>query len=219
MLTQILQKLKNDEEFRTKTFLCFSLIFNLGYSVFLFVVSILYSSNWFLVMSVYYGLLSTARVYIFTQISPKRSMRAKIVTMLVCGFFLLVINLVVSAMMFILIFGNRAVKHHEITVITLATYTFVSLTMAIISSVRHLKQNNHVYSCAKLVSLISATVSLVTLTNTMLATFGEEQLTLRSVILPLLCGAVSIFIITSAILMVRKAILNLRNLKNEKAGQ
>ena len=118
-------------------------------------------------------------------------------------------------MMFLLIYGNHFVKHHEITVITLATYTFISLTMAIIGGVKYLRKNDCVYSCAKMVTLISASISLVTLTNTMLATFGGDA-SLRAVILPFLSGAVSIFIIIGAIFIICKTTITLRVLKNEQ---
>ena len=216
MFSSIFDKIKKDTHFRIKTFLFLSFVFNVAYSIFLLIVSQIYSSKWFFVMSIYYGLLSSARIFILTQINPEKELRSKITTMRACGYFLLLINIVVSSMMFILIYGNTIIKHHEITVITLATYTFSSLSFAIISSLKQLKQNNHVYSCAKIISLTSASVSLATLTNTMLATFGEDNLLLRSIVLPILCGAITIFIIVSAFLMVYKATLDLRKLKNEK---
>ena len=216
MFSSIFDKIKKDTHFRIKTFLFLSFVFNVAYSIFLLIVSQIYSSKWFFVMSIYYGLLSSARIFILTQINPEKELRSKITTMRACRYFLLLINIVVSSMMFILIYGNTIIKHHEITVITLATYTFSSLSFAIISSLKQLKQNNHVYSCAKIISLTSASVSLATLTNTMLATFGEDNLLLRSIVLPILCGAITIFIIVSAFLMVYKATLDLRKLKNEK---
>ena len=133
-----------------------------------------------------------------------------------CGCFLVFINLVFSTMMFILIYGNQHVKYHEIIVITLATYTFTSLTLAIINSIKYLRKKDYLYSCAKIIHLISASVSIVTLTNIMLSTFGESNLLLRSIILPVLSGFVSVFIIACAILMMRKANLHLRKLKHGK---
>ena len=209
-------KIKNDKDYRITLFLCLSLIFNLGYSIFLLVVSIIYLSNWFFVMSVYYGLLSLARILIFTELRKNKPLRAKITTMRACGCFLLLINLAVSSMMFILIYGNRAVSHHEITVITLATYTFFTLTLAIVTIINPIKENNYLHSCVKVISLTSASVSLATLTNTMLVTFGDGSTQLRSIILPILCAVISAFIILCAILMICKANKDLRKLKNEK---
>lgn len=215
-LSAFVEKIKTDAPFRIKLFLCLSFLFNIAYSIFLFIVARIYSSKWFFVISVYYGLLSLSRLFVFRQSSPKKTLVSKIKTMRVCGYFLLFINLVFSTMTFILIYGRQHAQYHEITVITLATYTFTSLTVAIINSVKYLRKNDHLHSCAKLISLISASVSIVTLTNTMLFTFGENEILLRSIILPLLSGAVAIFIIICAILMIRKANSDLRILDNGK---
>lgn len=213
---QLIERVRFDVPYRIKLFLRLSFIFNLAYSAFLFIISRIYSSKWFFVMSIYYGLLSMARVFVYLQLSPKKQLVSKIKTMRACGFFLLSINLVFSTMMFLLIHGNQYVKHHEIIVITLATYTFTSLTMAIINSIKYLRKTDHLHSSAKIISLISASVSIVTLTNTMLSTFGEENLLLRSIILPILSAFVAVFIIACAIFMIRKANSDLRILKNEK---
>ena len=216
MLSPFFDKIKKDTHYRTKVFLYFSLVLNFVYSLFLFIVSRIYSSKWFFVMSVYYGLLSLARIFVFFQINPKKDMRAKVKTTRFCGYFLLLINIVVSIMMLMLVSNNNAIKHHEITVITLATYTFSTLSIAIIGIVQQIKRKNHVFYCVKIISLISASVSLATLTNTMLATFGEDNFLLRNIILPILCIAISIFIIICAILMIRKSNLDLRIFKYEK---
>ncbi len=167
-------------------------------------------------MSIYYGLLAVLRIFIYRQINQKKAMGSKINTIRFCGCGLLMLNLVVSTIMFILIYGNYYVEYHEITVIALATFTFLSLTMAIIGGVKCLRKDDCVFSCAKVVSLISASVSLVVLTNTMLATFGEGNEKLRNIVLPFLSGAVSIFIVIGAIFIIYKTTLTLKVLKNEK---
>ena len=215
MVSALLKKIKENIEFKIKLFLLISLIFNFGYAIFLFVVSQMYFSKWFFVMSLYYALLSTARIFIFFEINSQSPLRKKILIMRACGYFLLLLNLVVSVMIFLLIYTAPHAKYHEIIVITLAAYTFSALTLAIVNIVRYLKKNEYVYSCAKVISLISASVSMLTLTNTMLATFGSENELLRSIILPILSGVVAIFIIVCAILMIKKANNDLKVLKNE----
>ena len=216
MLVSFLNKMKSDTDFRITLFLSLSLFFNFVYALFLFVVSQLYRSKWFFIMSIYYGLLATARIFIFLQtLTPKR-LRQKILLMRNCGYFLFLLNTAVSVMMFVLIYTAPNVQHHEITVIALAAYTFSTLSIAIVSSIKYMKNNHYVYSCVKLMSLVCASVSMVTLTNTMLTTFGEGNILLRSVILPLLSGCVSILIILSALFMIKKSNLHLRKLNNEE---
>ena len=193
-----------------------SFFLNIAYSVFLFLISQLYFSKWFFVMAIYYALLSVARVFIRFQIHPEKRLRNKILHMRNCGYFLFLLNLAVSVMTFLLIYTSPPVKHHEITVITLAAYTFFTFTWAIVGNVKYLKRNDYVVFCMKRMSLISASVSMVTLTNTMLATWGEGENVLRSITLPLLSVAVCIFIMASAIFIIRKANLTLRTLRDEQ---
>ena len=199
-----LYRIRRDTHYRIKLLLSLSLILNLTYSIFLFIISQVQDSKWFFVMSMYYGSLSIIRFFIFLQLKKSEQRRLKINTARFFGYFLLLINIIVSIMMFILIFQNQPVKHHEITVIALATYTFFMLTTAVISCIKFVRRNELIYTSIKVLSLISASVSLVTLTNTMLATFGEDNMELRSIILPILCSFVSVFIIITAFLMIRK---------------
>ena len=209
-------KLKNNTDFRIKLFLFLSLIFNLAYALFLFVISQVYYSKWFFVLSVYYDLLFAVRVYIFFQLRTEKDLRKKIRIMRSCGYFLFLLNLVVSVMLFVLIYSTYSIQYHEIIVITLATYTFASLTMAIIGRVKYLKKQDYLYVCIKIIRLASVSVSMVALTNTMLATFGENTTLLRSIILPILSGVVAVFIILCALLMIKKANLDLKVVKNEE---
>ena len=216
MFVALIQRIRKDIPYRIKLILCCSFIINLGYALFLFVVGEIASTRWFLVSSAYYGVLAILRIYLFGNLISHKQLVSKIKIMRACGIALIVINLVVSKMMFFLIHENQTIEHHEITVITMATYTFSALILAIYNSVKYLKKNDHLHFSVKIISLISASVSLVTLTNTMLATFGAEEVVLRSIVMPLLSGAVAIFIILSAVTIIRKANLELRKLNNEK---
>ena len=216
MVSPILGRLKKDAEFRIQLFLFLSFLFNFSYASFLFVVSRVYNSRWFFVMSIYYALLSLLRVFIFFHVVRAKKLRKRIRMIRACGYFLFLVNLAVSTMMFVLIYTAPHVKQHEITVITLATYTFSALTFAIVSGIKYVKKKNYAYTCVKVMSLISASVSLVTLTNTMLATFGDGDTSLRRIVLPLLSGVVAILIVVCAVVMIVKSEQALRKIKNEK---
>lgn len=121
-----------------------------------------------------------------------------------CGIILLVMNLALALMIFFMVYWNRTFNHHEITTIALAAYTFTSLTLAIINTVKYRKYNSPVYSASKAISLVSATVSVLTLESTMLTTFndGTMDLTTRRSMLGASGGVISVFIITMAIYMI-----------------
>ena len=186
MKKQLFVRLKKDVHFRIKLFLGLTLCLNGLYSVFLVAVGKIYLSKWFFAIAIYYGLLFLVRFILFLCVKQTANKVQRLKILRFCGCFLLLINLVVSTMMFILANGGQQMKYHEIIVITLAVYTFGALTIAIIGNIKHLKRYNQIYLCVKIISLISASVSLATLTNTMLSTFGSENLLLRSIVMPLL---------------------------------
>lgn len=216
MFFSLFARIKSGIRFKEKCFLRLSLALNLTYSVFLFAVSFFYDSKWLFVSSIYYILLFATRVFIVLKDKTEERVREKIRIMRACGYFLLLINMAISAMAFILIYDKHSVEYHEITVITIATYTFASFTLAIINVVKHSAKKDCFLFCIKIIQLISASGSLITLTNTMLSTFGENNETFRKVILTTLSGAVSVFLIIGAIYMIRKSHFYLRTMDNEK---
>ena len=217
MFWELLNKIKKEKFFRIKLFLCLSIAFDIGYSVFLFAIGKANNSWWFFTTSSYYALLSSVRIFLFIGLISAKNTKSKIKIMLFCGFFLAIINVAVSVMMFIMIRGeNLAIMKSEITVIALAAYVFASLGIAIVGSIKRFKADGEIYFSVGLITLVSAGVSMVTLSNTMLATWGEDNVRLRSIVLPILSCAISIFIIACAIFMIRKSVFALRNLKNEK---
>ena len=110
---------------------------------------------------------------------------------------------------------NRTFHHHEITTITMAAYTFTSLTMAIINVFKYRKYNSPVYSASKAISLASACVSMLTLESTMLTTFGGSTMTLitKKIMLGTSGGVISVFIIVMAIYMIVQSSKKLKALE------
>ncbi len=216
MLPHFIARIKKDSAFRTTLFLCLSFLCNMAYAAFLLVAGVIYSSNWFFTVAVYYALLSIVRIFVFRQLNPLKPLTAKIKTVRACGVFLFLINVSVSGMMFLLLRERTVAIYHEITVITLATYTFSALAFSIFGTAKYVRADDHVFTCCKTISLVCANVSMVTLTNTMLRTWGAENHTLRKVIMPLLCGTVAILIIVYALVLIHTANERLRSLSYEQ---
>lgn len=120
-----------------------------------------------------------------------------------CGWLLLVMNLALSAIITFVVLGDKEFKYHMITTIALAAYTFFTFTFAIINIVRYKKYNSPVYSAAKMISLIAASVSMLTLETAMLTAFGgAETEGFSNWMLPLTGAAVMIFAITMSIYVI-----------------
>ena len=219
MKFKFINKLIKDVDYRNKTILLLSIIFNLSYSLLLLIESRLNFSHYFIATSIYYALVSILKFFILIKTNQKNKLtiKEKLCTLRNCGWILLFINFIVSLLAFVLIFISRTVVYHEIIVITMATYTFTTLSFAIIGSVKAIRQHDYVLSAQKLTSLVSASVSIIMLTDVMLSIFGAGDLALKNVMLPLVCVLTFAFIYTISILTIYKTNLKLRKLeKNEK---
>jgi uncharacterized membrane protein YfcA len=57
----------------------------------------------------------------------------------------------------------------------LAAFTFTAMAIAIVNVVRYRQYNSPVWSASKALSFVSALVSILTLEDAMLATFGQAE--------------------------------------------
>ena len=131
-----------------------------------------------------------------------------------CGWFLLFINIAVSIIIFYITYFGRTFYHHEITTITLAAYTFFTFTFSIINFIKYRKFNSPVYLGAKAISLVAACVSMVTLTTTMLTTFGgNDVIEFKKIILTTEGSFVALFIIAISLLIIIKTKKQLKQIK------
>jgi len=135
-----------------------------------------------------------------------------------CGIVFLVMNLMLTLMIFFMVYWNRTFHHHEITTIALAAYTFISLTLAIVSTVKYRRYNSPVYSASKAISLASACVSMLTLESTMLTTFGDGTMDMKTRQI-FLCAsgiAVSLTIILMAVYMIVQGTKKIKLIQSAK---
>lgn len=197
----------DDARLRVNVTLTGNVLWNGAFAFLQLMLGIYHGSAWFYSLAGYYFSLAFMRfslVCYTMRHQPGEEMRQELLRYRACGRVFLLTNLTLSAMIFYMIYENRAVRHHEITTIAMAAYTFLSLTMAIIKVIQYRKYNSPVFSASRAISLASACVSMLTLEGTMLATFGEESMTAQSqrLFLSVSGGAVSVFIVAMAVSMI-----------------
>ena len=132
---------------------------------------------------------------------------------------LIPMNLALSGITLYIVGFGYGMRHHYITTIALAAYTFFSLTMSIIAAVKYRRYNSPLYSATKAVGLVSSAVSMLTLETAMLAAFGsagEEQF--RRIITALTGAAVFIFTLAVSIYMLSRASKEFKRIKTESNG-
>ena len=207
-----------DTHLRINFSLYSSLIWNVAFGVFQLALGFTHNSFWFYSMSAYYVVLAIMRFFLLKHTKvykANQNQELELKKYILCGWFLLFINIILAVIIFFIVYWNRTFVHHEITTITLAAYTFVTFTYAIINIVKYKKYNSPIYSSAKWISLISACVSMITLETTMLTTFGEGQEVFRQIITGCTGGAVVVFTITIAIIMLVNGYKQIKDIKKE----
>lgn len=205
-----------DVRLRMNVSLYGSFIWNVAYAVFQLCLGLYYSSFWYYSMAAYYIFLAAMRFHLSRhtrKYETGEKLREEFVRYRNCGIVFLVMNLALSLLIFFMVYWNRTVIHHEITTIAMATYTFTTFILAIINLVKYRKYNSPVYSASKIISLVAACVSMLTLTSTMLTTFGEaDGILFRKTMLGALGSVISLFTITIAIYMIIRANRSLKQL-------
>lgn len=198
---------RSDPKLRINVSLYATLLWNTAYALLQLGMGFWHSSAWFFSLAAYYICLGVMRFFLLRYTlshKPGENMLAELRRYRVCGIVFLAMNLALTLMIFFMVYWNRTFRHHEITTIALAAFTFTSLTLAIINIIRYRKWGSPVYSAAKAISLASACVSMLTLEATMLTTFNDGTMTLtaRRIFLGMSGGAVCALIITMAVFMI-----------------
>ncbi len=196
----------SDMHLRINISLYISLAINTAYAFLQLGMGLTHQSIWFYSLCVYYLLLAIMRFFLLKYTKTHDIVESSKLEWLIyrfCGLLLLFMNGALSAIVFYITWQGRTFRHHEITTIALAAYTFFSLTKAILNVIKFRKYKSPVYSATKLVGLTSALVSMVTLETAMLTSFGEEgQGMFNRIMTGATGGVVTVTVLVIAIYMI-----------------
>ena len=209
-----------DRELRMKVSLYGTLYFNTAYALLQLGLGFWHHTFWYYTLAGYYICLAVMWFFLARYTSshkPGENQKEELLRYRNCGIVLLLMNLTLSVMVFFMIYWGRTFHHHELTTIALAAYTFTAFTFAVINLIKYRKLKSPVYSAAKVVSLASACVSMLTLEAAMLTAFGETMDAItRKLFLGLTGFAVCAFIILMAINMIHYGNDRLRRIANAR---
>jgi len=201
------KRLQDDARLRVNISLYGSLAWNALYGIFQLWLGFYHHTFWFYSLGAYYIRLAVMRFFLVRhtrKYAPGQRMKTELVKYRACGWIFLIMNLALALIIFFMVYFNRTFKHHMITAIAMAAYTFTAFTVAIVNVVKYKKYKSPVFSASKAISFAAACVSMLTLTSTLLTTFSdgtmgamEQKMMLGSV-----GGAVSIVVVAMAIYMI-----------------
>ena len=203
-----------DASFQMKVSLYTLLVINLLYAGVNAFSGIYYRSPWFGSLAAYYILLSGmrfslvryARHHGFGENKSAQWKRYRL-----CGLLLTLTNIALAGVVILVIHQNRGFEYAGMLIYIMAAYTFTITVMAIVNLVRYRKYRSPVMSAARVVNLVTALVSMLSLETAMLTQFGSEDSPyFRQVMTGATGGAVCAFVIGMGIYMMVHATRQLK---------
>lgn len=161
-----------------------SLLLNFAYAVGNCVIGFMGHSWWFITVGAYYTVLTVTR---FSVLKVKKRANGDLETehfaRRITGILLVLLSFCIIGVNILSAIKERGRVFHEIVMITVATYTFTKITIAIIGMVKARSDPSPVLKTLRNIALADACVSIYTMQRSMLVTFpgmkGSEILLLN----------------------------------------
>ena len=217
---KLARRWRDDVRLRVTVSLYGSLAWNALYGIFQLWLGLYHRTFWFASLGAFSLCLGVMRFSLLSytkRYAPGEQMRREWVRFRACGWILLLMNLALALVVFFMVYWGRTFRHHMITAIAMAAYTFTVLPSAVAGAWQYGKYKSPVLLAAKAVSLAAAIVSVLTLEATMLTAFGEETMTAAAQrwLLGATGVAVCALIIAMAVFMIVLGTKRLKQQRNE----
>lgn len=206
-----------DMAFRTHISLYVSLAVNLLYVGVNVLSFVLYRSMWFVVLAVYYMILSVMRFLLVRYVRKNgigMNRLGELKNTMLCASILLTVNFVLSGAVLMILYQNRGFEYHGVLIYVMAAYTFYMTTHAVIDLVKYRKYHSPVMTTTKVIALSAALVSMMSLETAMFSQFGQDMTPENKWLMVALTGAgVSITVVTMSVYMIISANREIKKLK------
>ncbi len=201
-------KYLTDINYKVTLSLFFTFAFNTLYSAFKLVTGVIYSSTWLVSAAVYYVILALLRFLLLRYMQKARTKQDKIGEFRryrQCGVLMLFLHLALGVAVVYVLQNPSTETPHQIIVIASAAYTFYTVTVSTVDMLKYRTYESPVISAAKSVRLAAAGVSLLSLTTSMLACFGQDEVFRKQVILWTGSGIGAVLTAMSVYMIVRSS--------------
>lgn len=205
--TKIGKRALKEPRYRIILSAAFGFFINLLYAIYNGGLGIANRSVWFITMCAYYTILSTMRfsaVLCEYKNSRTASNDMEYFVMKLSGGLLTALSLVLTGVVYISLTENIAAKHETIVMITIATYTFYKITMAVIRAVKQRKNPSPLLAVIRNIGYADVAASVLTLQRSMFASFGELNGRKEHTMNILTGAAVCLFVLILGLLMIVK---------------
>ena len=149
-----------------------SLIINFAYAIGNCIIGFITHSWWFITVGAYYSVLATTRFSVLKiQRRAKGNSDTELFAKRITGILLIVLSVCLIGINTLSALEERGIKHHEIVMIAIATYTFTKITFAIIGLAKSKREALPITTTLRNISFADAVVSIYTLQRSMLISF------------------------------------------------
>ena len=154
----------------------YSLFLNLLYSIYNCIIGFSSHSWWFITMSAYYTILSVMRFAVL-HIEKKSDNGESPVNFVkkFVGVMFMLLAVILAGIAYLSVHEDRGIKHNEIVMITIALYSSIKITLAVINLVKSGKGSSAIIKTLRNISFADALVSIFALQRSMLVSFEGMQ--------------------------------------------
>ena len=131
----------------------------------------------------------------------------------------MVMNIALSGVVVLVLSQNEGFEYAGYLIYIMAMYAFYTVIIAMIKVVKYRKYNSPVMSAAKIINLVAALVSMLSLETAMLAQFdnGQNPETFRKLMTGATGSGVCLTVLALAVFMIVSSTKQLNKLKNNIA--
>lgn len=149
-----------------------SLALNMLYALYNVGLGVFGGSWWYLTLAAYYVVLSVMRfcVVLTSRKKVKNGVSDEFV-MRFTGFMFMFLSVVLAGTTYLSMRSDQGIRYHEIVMITIALYSFIKITYAIVRLVQSKKENSVSLKTLRNISFADALVSIFSLQRSMLVSF------------------------------------------------
>lgn len=216
--TELGDRIFTDVRFRTELSLYGGLFVNILYIAVKLFSGIIYQSVWFISLALYYALLAVMRFTLLLR-NKELTMETELKRYRLCGIILLVMNEALTGIVAFMAFLDKGFRYPGVLIYAMAAYSFYSIILAIVNLVRFRKHGSPLLSAAKVIKLVAAMVSLLSLETAIIAQFGNDNQKFRHIMIGISGSIVCTVVICLAIYMLHHSTCQLKALRNAENGR
>lgn len=212
--------ISTNERLRTEISLYFSIVMNFMMALIQLASGITYKSLWFYSLAGYYFFLVLIRALVLNCEAITKEAR-NIITEYkryrLCGYLFIPMNLFLAVIVCLIVIDDMGFSYNYIYTIGLSVMTTIFTVTAIVNVIMYRRYNSPLLSAAKVVNLIAAFVSVLSLETAMFSAFGHENTErLRRIVTSVSGAAVLFSTIGIALYMIKRADYEITVLSKEK---